>query len=261
MITNALSNRPTFALKARLLFSMPLAVLTALWAIAPAAATTFNFKGTDVGGNPTVGEYRVISADFNTNSNLFSWSSTLARNARNNRLADGGWLVISDGPDPRPFSQEYVIFYLDGNNGKVSAYDYSNTHRSHSWGSTTFLGSAPLTSTTTADGEQRTLDFSFDMSAINSRTDFGADLKGTQFTDKIGIWFHGLDGLQASYLESEELSQFSYKAQGWYDASSKETIALASHPPTSQDIPEPGMIAALGVVAVAAFKLKWQKNS
>lgn len=220
---------------------------------APAAATTFTFESAG-GGNSVAGNFENISTSFNTDSSLFTWSSTLSRN--NNNLADGGWLVISDGPNPRPLSQEYTIFYLDGANDSVSAYDYSGIHRRFSWANTNFLGTSDLT--TTNAGDERTFDFAFDMSTINSRTDFGPDWKGTTFTDEIGIWYHALDGLVTDYDDSGQLSQFDFRTDGWFDVASRPTQSFpdVSDEPDTQDVPEPTAITGLALLLAFVFKRK-----
>ncbi|MFK8183356.1 MAG: hypothetical protein AB8B99_08270 [Phormidesmis sp.] len=237
-------------------FGLTLSALFVMSAIAPplAKAATYTFNATNLdaeqGGNNAAGRHETISTSFDDERNLFTWSSSFSRNPDNGRLADGGWLVVNHGPDPRAQSGEYVIFYLDGNQGQVSAYDYSNIHRSNSWGSTTFLGSTALE--TSNEGEARTFSFSLDMSHINSRTDLGPEWTGTAFADTIGIWFHGLDGLSTEYLPSGALSALSYSAQSWYDANFKATLlASATANPDAQTVPEPSAVVALGGWAIA----------
>lgn len=221
---------------------------------APATAITFTFEATDV-GNRVAGEHTLISTAFDTDTNRFSWSSTLTRNAENNRLADGGWLVISEGPDPRAQTKEYAIFYLDSQSNKVSAYDYSSIHRSHSWGSTAFLGETTLN--TVEKGNQRTFSFDFDMTSINSRTDLGPDWKGTTFADEVGIWFHSLDGLRTGYHEDGSLAKFSYQAEGRYDANYRPTSSPFNNDSAPKEIPESSVVSALGILAALTFKQRF----
>lgn len=219
--------------------------------LAQAATYTFNATNLDaeLGGNNTAGRHEAITTTFDNTNNLFTWSSSFSRNPDNDRLVDGGWLVVNDGPNPRAQSGEYVIFYLDSTKGQVSAYDYSNIHRSNSWGSTTFLGSAALTTTETA--AERTFSFAFDMDEINQRTDLGDNWQGTTFSDTIGIWFHGLDGLTTDYSPTGALSALSYSAQSWYDANFKPTVLSTVTNPDTQPVPESSPVTALGIGAIA----------
>ncbi|MEL6814347.1 MAG: hypothetical protein AAFP03_05975 [Cyanobacteria bacterium J06598_3] len=215
----------------------------------PATAATFIFDSTQVAGNTTVGTHEAITTTFDDTTDLFTWSVTLSRNAINNRLADGGWLVVNAGGNPKADEQESVIFYLDGEAGQVSAYNYSGKHRSHSWQTSNFLGATALR--VENSGNERTLSFAFDMSQINHMTHtFGPNWKGTAFAEQVGIWFHGVDGLMADYTDAGDLTQFSYSHQGWYDTNSKQTVSAAILN-SAQDIPEPSVLISLGLLASA----------
>lgn len=227
------------------LSSVCASVFTLMLTSSPAAAATFIFDSNALAGNPTVGNHEAITTTFDDTTDVFTWSVTLSSNTVNNRLADGGWLVVNAGGNPKADDQESVIFYLDGKAGLVSAYAYSGQHRSHSWRqSDDFLGATALAVDNT--GEERTLSFVFNMSQINDMTDtFGPSWKGTAFDEQVGIWFHGVDGLKADYTNNGDLTEFSYTHQGWYDTRTKQTVSTAVSD-DAQDIPEPSVLVALG---------------
>lgn len=228
-----------------LFVSLTTVTLVTLATAAPAAATTFIYDSSNIGGNHRVGAHKQIVTTFDDSSDLFTWESTFQVNPNNGRLADGAWLVVSEGPNPKGDVQEYTMFYLDGENEKVSLYTYNGRNGSNSWKdkNSTFLGEISLTVNNDVAGE-RTFSFSHDMTDINVRQDLGDDWKGTLFGDSIGIWFHGVDGLDADYDANGRLSKFSYNSQGWYDTAYQDT----------ETVPEPGIALGLGLAGLLAIR-------
>ncbi|NEP61296.1 MAG: PEP-CTERM sorting domain-containing protein [Symploca sp. SIO2G7] len=224
------------------------AVTSITLAVSPASATTFIFDSNNVGGNQIVGVHKHILTTFDGNTDLFTWKSTFQVNPNNGKLANGAWLVISEGPNPKDNVQEYTMFYLDGINEKVSLYTYNGVNGSNSWkdANSVYQGDLDLDIDNSVAGE-RTFNFSHDMTEINSRQDLGNDWKGTFFGSSVGIWFHGVDGLDAAYSgPSGSLSQFSYNSQGWYDTDYLDTEA----------VPEPGLTLGLSLAGLFATWLR-----
>lgn len=228
--------------------ALTLATLPALFALAPAQAATYTFEGNNLGGNTAVGDHTNITATYNNNTNLFTWSSTFTDNGKG-PLAEGAWLVISDGENPKSHADEYAIFYLDGSNGnnKVSIYNYNGVNSANSYKYENFLDSTTLN--VIDDGNSRTFEFSYKATDLNNDVNglFGDDWDGVAFDKNIGIWFHGVSGLSTSYDTDDSLISFSAMKSGWYDVSNKTATA----------VPEPGSVVALGLFAVgAATKLR-----
>ncbi|MEL6262830.1 MAG: hypothetical protein AAFQ40_13740 [Cyanobacteria bacterium J06623_5] len=225
--------------------SLALAAVPVLFAIAPAQAGTFVFEESNLGGNKRVGKHEYIKAEYDSDTEVFSWTSTFSRNTNNGRLADGAWLVISDGEDPKNNVDEYAILYMDGTTGNVSIYNYDGVNGSDSYKNETFLGNTALTVDNSVTDE-RTFSFSLDATTINDMTStFGNDWDGIAFDRKIGIWLHGVDELTTTYKNNDPnqgLDKFNYKKQGWYDVSHKDATK----------VPEPGSVAAIGLFATAA---------
>ncbi len=230
----------------RVFESLATVTFITLAATAPAAAMTFTYDASDLGGNDKVGSHKNILTTFNDTTDLFTWQTTFQANPGSGKLADGAWLVVSEGPLPRENVQEYTMFYLDGINNKVSMYSYNGLNNNSSWrdDDSVYLGEIALTVNNDIAGE-RTFSFSYDMTAINAHQDLGEDWKGTFFNDSIGIWLHGVHGLEAAYDTSDgSLSQFSYNSKGWYDVAYKDTEA----------IPTPGLTLGLGLVGWLAAR-------
>lgn len=220
-------------------------VVPVVLAAQPASAVNFVYDSQSIGGNTYVGVHESITTTFNPDSELLTWSSTFSTNPKNGKLADGAWLVLSDGPNPKSHEQAYAMFYLDGVNENLTAYTYNGVNGSNSWkdSNSVFLGSWDLDVEDNAAGDERTMAFSLDMTAINSRTDLGDKWEGTHFDDKVGIWFHGVENVNAAYNADGSLKQFDYASQGWYDTANRDTEA----------IPEPSAALAMGVVAAAGL--------
>lgn len=222
------------------------AALSSLFAAVPANAATYTFDGDNLGGNKTVGDHTNITTTYNTSTDLFTWSSTFTDNG-NGPLAEGAWLVISDGENPKKNADEYAIFYLDGTQNTVSIYNYNGANSANSYQSETFLASTTLD--VTNSGNSRTFEFSFDATDLNDDIHglFGSEWKGITFDESIGIWFHGAGNLSTSYDTDGSLLTFSPTATGWYDTKNKTTTA----------VPEPASLVAIGLFAVgAATKLR-----
>lgn len=218
----------------------------------PAQAATFKFDSA-VGGNSQVGIHKQITTSFDDETELLTWSSTFQINPKNQVLANGAWLVLNDGPNPKSHVQENTMFYMDGVNKKLTAYTYNGVNGSNSWtdSNSKFLDSWDLNVSESADGSERTFSFDLDMSEINNRTDLGDDWQGTLFGEEVGIWFHGVENVEASYKADGSLSQFSYASQGWFDAANL----------TATKVPEPGAIAGLAMVGLLAAKTLRRKSA
>lgn len=216
----------------------------------PAAASQFTFDSA-VDGNNNVGLHKQIKTRFDDKSEMLTWSSTFSKNPNNGKLADGAWLVLSEGPNPKSHVQAYTMFYMDGVNKKLTGYTYNGVNGSDSWQdqNSVFLGSWDLGITESND--ERTFNFGLDMGEINSRIDLGSDWKGTAFAETVGVWFHGVADVQASYNIDGSLSNFSYASQGWFDSDALATTK----------VPEPSAIAGLALAGLLGAKSLRRKSA
>ena len=206
-----------------------------------AEASTFIYNDNDIPGNVGAGAFENIHASFDDVSQQLTWSSTFS--TVNGNLADGAWLVLNDGPNPKSHVQENTMFYLDGINNKLTAYTYNGVNGSNSWKDvkSVYLDSWDLQ--VENNGDERTFSFDINMAEINGRTDLGADWEGTVFGEKLGIWYHAVNNLDVDY-NGDELSKFRYSSQGWYDT--KNQVA--------ERVPEPSAMAGLAVAGLFAAK-------
>lgn len=228
----------------------------------PAQAAKFEFDSA-VGGNANVGVHKQIKTSFDDESDLLTWSSTFSANPNSGKLANGAWLVLSEGPNPKGYVQEYTMFYMDGVNNKLTAYAYNGVNGSNSWADngygeeSDFIGSWDLNVSESADGSERTFSFDLDMTDINNNNVDGVDLgdswKGTFFGEEVGVWFHGVENVQASYDidGSGKLTQFQYDSQGWFDAKDLATTK----------VPEPGAVASLAMMGLLGAKVLRRKSA
>lgn len=241
---------------------------------ASASAATFEYK-LENPRNRGVGNLEKVSTSFNDTSDLFTFSSTFSSTA-DEGLAKGAWLLVNDGPQPDKNVKESVIFYLDGLNSQVSAYEYDGTQRANSWKTTTRLGSKALD--VEQAGDNRTFSFNWDMTGINQM--FGSQWKGTAFDEKVGIWLHGMADFEAAYDADGNLSKFglgTLETTTRLDVLYADTVTspdspvvvspddsqdspVVVSPGDSQEVPEPGIAIALGITAATAALTKRRKQ-
>ena len=207
-----------------------------------AEASTFIYNDSHIPGNVGAGAFENIHASFDDQSQQLTWSSTFS--TVNGNLANGAWLVLNDGPNPKAHVQENTMFYLDGINKKLTAYTYNGVNGSNSWkdATSTYLNSWDLA--VENNGDERTFSFDINMADINGRDDLGQDWEGTAFGEKLGIWYHAVNDLNVAYNDNGTLDQFSYSSQGWYDT--KDQVA--------ERVPEPSAMAGLAVAGLLAAK-------
>lgn len=248
-------------LKVSFIASIALAVSSVIMA-APAQAATFNWNWQESDGlydangkqhlwvNDAVGDYDAFSVSYDTDSERLSWSSSFTQVGSNQ--IDGGWLVISDGPNPKRHDKEFAIFYLDAsdiNDTRITAYAYNGKNNASSWRTNEFLQSWTNALMVEDNGGERTLSFDLDVSGINS-ANVGSAWKGSQFGDHLGVWFHAGRNTRAAYdNEDGSLTHFQTQAK-WFDSAQLHT---------TKDVPEPLAVSSLGLVA-GAIVTRHRKN-
>ena len=212
------------------------------------AAPTYEFNAFQPKGGTASGDILDVYGKYDASSQQLSFKSTI--NQKRNNLADGFWLVLSDGPNPKNHVDEYAIFYGDGKTGRLTSYVYSGRNSANSYKSEQLLASFnnALNVETSANGEQRTFSFTnLDISGINNYLDT-EDWDGAAFGEKVGVWFHPTVLGQTAYSEDGALTQFEASRSSWYDVGNVETV------------PEPAGLAllagTLGLLAAARRKNK-----
>lgn len=177
-----------------------------------------------------------FTAKYDSSNETLSFSSTIEENDEG-ALADGFWLVLSDGPDPKNDASEYAIFYADRFSGNLTAYVYDGDNSDDSYLTEPFISSFDGLSVT-GDTHSRTFSFTnLDVSGVNSFID-SDEWDGASFDENIGIWFHPtlFDPAVPEYSEDGRLLTFGtlVTENSFFDVANFETV------------PEPAGIALFG---------------
>ena len=187
-----------------------------------------------------------FSAAYNDATQQLTWSSTIHEAGGN--LADGFWLVLSDGPNPKNNFNEYAIFYGDSNTGNLTSYVYNGANSASSWNNPgEFIQSFALTTDTSVANEV-TFSFSIDVSGLNAHvpaTPGTNDWDGASFASQIGIWYHPVVfGAAPTYNADDSLASFRVSKNGWYDTSDQDTVVPV---PAAAWLFASGLIGLIGV--------------
>ncbi len=216
---------------------------TLLAGSATASATpTYNYeRGAGVFGGGSGLSYDSVSASFDAGSNEFSFEVDYNGNA-----ADGGWLVISQGENPKYSISELGIAYFDADSGNTWVYSYNGQNNNASYLSMNFLGFFE-DSYSTVNGVAT---LSFDASSINSTLD-----SGFAFGSRIGIWFHPSANLNV-FGDSNGLNTFSASSNGWLDTNNDGDCNNQNNGCITTTVPEPAtlMLLGFGIAALVAAR-------
>lgn len=199
------------------------------------------------GVNPNGGEVLTLDTTYSSATGDFTWDYTAAVGGGGNHT-DGFWLVVSDGPGPKYNTGEYAILYGDTQNNQVTAYEYNGVNNNGSYSNAgALLDVFPNSINSSTDTSGITsVSLSINVNDINNSFST-TDWKGVQFADQIGIWFHPTANSNFSYLTNGTNGIQSYSGQaGWYDTRGSLTT----------DVPEPGMLALLGIGAIGFLRRK-----
>lgn len=158
--------------------------------------------------------------------------------------------MVNDGVNPKESPNRLAIFYVDGIQNKVSAYEYNGENNPGSFSNPgKFLGSTDLVVTPNG-ASQKTFEFDFDTSTFDLSEITNPNWKGVDFDNKIGLWVHGVSGLTTQY-EGKELKSFEFAKQSYYDVEDLDATS----------VPEPASAAALGLFAVAGAFIKRSRQT
>ena len=233
-------------------------------------------NGADNGGvihvDNSLGYHTSITTSFDDVNNILTWNSVFQE--KGDAKPQGGWLVLTDGPNPKHIDQEYAIFYMDGVTGTLSAYAYNGENNSGSYNTNAFLGSWDNAVNIIDNGTERSLGFSVDVSSIfdvdainaNSANDNRADLdaemwKGTGFGEELGVWFHATANPNATYNDDGTLSHFTGYGS-YFDSENASLKAQILSEEKVAAVPEPATMSLLSLSAIGfgASALKRRKG-
>ena len=164
-----------------------------------------------------------FSSTYDAANQRFSMTTTV-NGSISRSTADGFWIVLSDGPNPKNHVNEYAILYGDAVNNRITAYVYDGVNSANSYKDphryiTSFSGKLDYTD---LGGGRSTFSISdLDVSGING---FLADpaWDGVAFGDEIGIWFHPAM-MESLKYSGAQLTEYRFHTQGWYDLANRPT--------------------------------------
>ncbi|MEM8642966.1 MAG: PEP-CTERM sorting domain-containing protein [Cyanobacteria bacterium P01_G01_bin.54] len=195
--------------------------------------------------------HQTIKTTYDDVSQQLTWRSKFT----GTQAINGGWLVISDGPNPKDHTKEYAIFYLDGLNQRLSAYAYNGQNNSLSWQTNEFLQSWSDALTIGQDAQGNTeFSFSINAAAINARQDIDPEWRGVNFANNVGIWFHSSELAAIAYTDSRISSMtWGVGPEGWYDTESLLTTQQPSGPVRQEQVPEPTLMLGMAIAGGWGF--------
>ncbi len=206
-------------------------IAAGLLASTQAGATAYTFNIDNPPGSASAGDITNFSTSYQTGTEQLSFSSTIKRD--NGNLAEGFWLVLSDGPNPKSHYNEYAIIYGDANTGNLSTYVYNGVNSSNSWNTPgEFIqSSVGGLNVDNSVADEVTFSFSIDASFINAYTPTTPgtnEWDGVKFNENIGIWYHpAIFSSAPTYNNDGSLSSFSVSRGGWYDTANRQASVSA----------------------------------
>lgn len=172
------------------------------------------------------GQITSFSTAYDDLSEQLSFTSTIQR--ANGNLANGFWLVLSDGPYPQSNTAEYAIFYGDSTTRNLTAYVFDDYYMGYSWNTPGefILSYEDGLDVNSAINDEVTFHFSIDVSYINNFFDTD-DWEGASFSENIGIWYQPLVfSNDPRYNSDGSLDSFPFDISGWYDKSGLSTTKI-----------------------------------
>lgn len=168
------------------------------------AGVIYNYeRGAGVFGGGSGLSYEGVTASWDATNQLFEFIVDFDGTA-----ADGGWLVVSPGANPKNSTTELAIAYLDADSGGVWVYAYNGANNAASYLETPFLGF--FSNAYTIDGEG-VATLSLNTSIIDTQLE-----TGFAFGERLGIWYHPALGVNING-DASGMSGFSFSSQGWLD--------------------------------------------
>ncbi|MFK7887999.1 MAG: PEP-CTERM sorting domain-containing protein [Gammaproteobacteria bacterium] len=226
------------------------AVLSAVLAASASASATiiydYNRSAGTFGGNSGL-SYDSVNASYNDTTEEFSFTVDY-----DGQAADGGWLVISPGANPKNSTDELGIAYFDALSGDAWIYAYNGENNDNSWEETPFLAYFE-DAYSTIDGIAT---LAFDASDINAQLE-----TGFAFGERIGIWFHPSANLTAAGDE-DGLNQFTPRSNGWLDTNWDGDCNNANNGCVTA-VPEPAsaLLFGLGIGAMGLRRRMSSRNA
>ena len=156
-------------------------------------------------------------------------NDTYSMKFNNTTGADGFWLVVSDGENPKNNVNEYAILYGDLTNNRITAYTYNGQNAANSFANP---GEYIATYNNVFDFQANDMiQFDIDVAKINNFVpDNGLpnEWDGVQLGALGGIWFHQSTGSQFSYDGQGAITEYTFTGQTWLDRANDPSFTRRS---------------------------------
>jgi hypothetical protein len=234
--------------------------------------TCYHQIGQPLGFRDSHARHESLSTTYDELTQTLTWSSSYS----GNHNLDGGWLVLSDGPNPKHQDLEYAIFYLDTDANRLTAYAYNGQNNATSYSSNPFLGSWENVIETqdyfafdenSQQVARQDISFAINVANLNAGQDQDGNAipgldpsiwKGAAYGNNVGIWKHFGTNTNATYDSNGEITSFSSWDQ-YFDTGSLATLREERNDEVVE-APEP--VASIGILgAVAALGLIRRKQA
>jgi hypothetical protein len=233
------------------------AVAVAAFAVGVASAASatnysYTWDGTGVGVGGYGTSIQSLSANYdarNPSAQMLSFNVNMGNEFIKD---DGFWLVLTTGGNPKGIANEFAILYGDLKNNRITAYTYNGQNDPNSWQDTSAYLRQYNNVFTTSGGA---FSFKLDVTGLNA-VPIGNKLN-IGFGNELGIWYHNVSTLSATYNASGRLTSFAGPA-GYFDADVLCSNGLKLNPATGKcggqtggsggtPVPEPSTLAVLGL--------------
>jgi len=213
--------------------------LAALTTSAGAVTYSYNNSEQPYYSSDRAGLITNVATSYDDSTQRLSWEHTIAD--ADSSPSNGFWLVVSPGDNPKSNYEELVIFYGDGDNGILSAFEYNGQDNSNSYDNTDmeYFGSFDLAYAD--NGTSGTFSFSIDASDINA-ANLSPHWTGAAFGPRLGIWLHPYLNGSSTYDSEGQLVSLSHRNAAWYDVANVAT-----------SVPDSGSTLALFALALGGF--------
>lgn len=180
-----------------------------------AFANAYNYSQSYPRGSSGAGDLTSISLTYDHDSGG-SLSGSFSVVEQNNNIANTGWMVLTEGPNPKGREGDYGILYMDFLAGDSWLYQYNGQNNPSSYVDSPLLAYYESSVNTVDHGATRTVEFGVGFQDVQAPS---TSWSGMSFTDTIGVWFHGLNGIFNADQDGINSYRSTAPGQFWHDTS------------------------------------------
>ena len=204
---------------------------------APAAAATFSYEVAMPNAGPgsdRAGQLQNLAFAYDDGGNSLNPAQSLSASgsiAINTQVGtpEGGWFVLSPGPDAKDVERGLAILYMDLASGSVVAYEYDGTLGV--LGFQTFAQQdryiATFENAVSTEVSNGVLSFEIDDLDVSVIQGFSEDegYTGVSFGEQIGVWFH-LAVFNSIGVDADgRITAFAPRFDSFFDAVNLDSLA------------------------------------